>query len=46
VLRRHVDLLDFLTRAAHAAPGWLPRPEQRAGLYQQASAHWRPRRAP
>ena len=45
VLRRHVDLLDFLTRAAHAAPGWLPLPEQRAVLQQQASAHWRPRRA-
>lgn len=45
VLRRHVDLLDFLTRAAYAAPGWLPLAGRRAELQQQASAHWRPRRA-
>ncbi len=46
VLRRHVDLLDFLTRAAHAAPAWLPLPGQRASLQQQASAHWRARPLP
>ena len=32
VLRRHADLLDFLTRAAYAAPGWLPGGERRAQL--------------
>jgi hypothetical protein len=25
VVRRHADLPDFLTRAAFAAPRWLPR---------------------
>ncbi len=44
VLRRHVDLLDFLTRAAFAAPGWLPGADRRAQLLQLATAHWRPRR--
>lgn len=44
VLRRHVDLLDFLTRAAFAAPRWLPQAERRAQLLQLATAHWRPRR--
>jgi len=42
VLRRHVDLLDFLTRAAFAAPRWLPKPEQRTQLQQLAMAFWRP----
>jgi hypothetical protein len=46
VLRRHVDLLDFLTRAAYAAPHWLPDDERRTQLHQLAMAHWRPRRAP
>ena len=46
VLRRHVDLLDFLGRAAHAAPHWLPEGERRAQLQQLAVAHWRPRRTP
>ncbi|WP_341920622.1 M14 family zinc carboxypeptidase [Polaromonas sp. YR568] len=46
VLRRHADLLDFLTRAAFSAPGWLPAGERRAQLAQLAVAHWRPRRAP
>ena len=46
VLRRHADLLDFLTRAAYAAPGWLPVGEQRSQLLKLATAHWRPRRAP
>lgn len=45
VLRRHADLLDFLTRAAFAAPRWLPQAERRAQLQQLAIAHWRPRRA-
>ncbi len=45
VLRRHTDLLDFLARAAYAAPGWLPQGDRRAQLMQLASAHWRPRRA-
>jgi len=41
VLRRHADLLDFLTRAAYAAPHWLPADERRAQLLAQAKAHWR-----
>jgi Zinc carboxypeptidase len=45
VLRRHSDLLDFLTRAALAAPRWLPQAERRAQLLQLATAHWRQRRA-
>ena len=45
VLRRHADLLDFLTRAASAAPRWLPQEDRRAQLAQLAAAHWRPRRA-
>jgi hypothetical protein len=44
VLRRHADLLDFLTRAAFAVPRWLPEGEQRAQLARQAAAFWRPRR--
>ena len=44
VLRRHADLLDFLTRAAYAAPRWLPDAAQRVDLQQQAAALWRPRR--
>ncbi|MFC5519566.1 M14 family zinc carboxypeptidase [Polaromonas jejuensis] len=44
VLRRHADLLDFLTRAAYAAPRWLPAGERRAQLLLLATAHWRPRR--
>jgi hypothetical protein len=46
VLRRHSDLLDFLTRAAFAAPRWLPLAERRAQLLQLATAHWRPRPVP
>ena len=45
VLRRHADLLDFLTRAAFAAPHWLPQPENRAQLQQSAMACWRPAKA-
>ena len=44
VLRRHADLLDFLTRAAYAAPSWLPAAERRVQLQQLATAFWRPRR--
>ena len=44
VLRRHADLLDFLTRAAFAAPRWLPDAAQRVVLQQQAASLWRPRR--
>ena len=44
VLRRHADLLDFLTRVAFAAPGWLPLAGRRSELQQLATAHWRPRR--
>ncbi len=43
VLRRHADLLDFLTRAAYAAPRWLPLAERRAQLTRLAVAHWRPK---
>ena len=46
VLRRHADLLDFLTRAAFAAPRWLPSTDRRAQLSQLATAHWRPRQLP
>ena len=45
VLRRHADLLDFLTRAAFAAPRWLPAVDRRAQLAQLASARWRPGQA-
>ena len=44
VLRRHADLLDFLTRAAFASPRWLPPEERRAELQQLAVAWWRPGR--
>jgi len=43
VLRRHADLLDFLTRAAYAAPYWLPAGDRRAQLLRLATAHWRHR---
>ena len=45
VLRRHADLLDFLTRAAYAAPHWLPADDRRAQLLSLATAHWRHRLA-
>ena len=44
VLRRHADLLDFLTRAAYSAQRWLPDASQRVDLQQQAAAVWRPKR--
>jgi predicted deacylase len=40
VLRRHVSLLDFLARAAFAAPRWLPRDEARQALLRCAIDHW------
>lgn len=45
VLRRHADLLDFLTRAAYAAPHWLPAGDRRAQLHRLATALWRHRPA-
>lgn len=45
VLRRHADLLDFLTRAAYAAPHWLPAGDRRAQLLRLATALWRRRPA-
>ncbi len=44
VLRRHADLLEFLTRAAYCAPRWLPVGDKRADLAQQAASFWRARR--
>lgn len=40
VLRRHVSLFDFLTRAAFAPQGWLPTGAKRQALALQASSHW------
>ncbi|TKC92393.1 zinc carboxypeptidase [Trinickia terrae] len=40
VLRRHVNLLDFLARAAFAAPRWLPQGAARHQLLQRATDHW------
>lgn len=44
VLRRHAELLDFLTRAAFSAQRWLPHSQSRPDLQQLATAYWRPRR--
>ena len=44
----HADLLDFLTRAAFAAPRWLPTVDRRAQLAQLAqlaTARWGPGQA-
>jgi hypothetical protein len=41
VLRRHANLLDFLTRAAFAAPRWLPHGERREQMLRRATEHWR-----
>ena len=43
VLRRHADLLEFLTRAAYAGPHWLPTADRRVQLKQLATDHWRPK---
>ncbi|MEQ5842280.1 DUF2817 domain-containing protein [Paraburkholderia acidicola] len=40
VLRRHANLLDFLTRAAYASQRWLPEGAQRQQLQQRAIDHW------
>ncbi|RDK03215.1 M14 family zinc carboxypeptidase [Paraburkholderia lacunae] len=40
VLRRHVNLLDFLARAAFSAQRWLPQGNRREQLLQSAIAHW------
>jgi hypothetical protein len=40
VLRRHVNLLDFLARAAFAAPRWLPQGAARHQMLQRATDHW------
>ena len=42
---RHAKLPDFLTRAAVAAPRWLPATDRRAHLAQLATARWRPAQA-
>ena len=45
---RHADLPDFLTRAAFAAPRWLPAAERRAQVAhvaQLATTRWRPGQA-
>ena len=41
VLRRHVDVLDFLTHAAFSASHGLPVGQQRLDLAAQASYFWR-----
>lgn len=40
VLRRHVNFLEFLTRAAFASSRWLPHDEVRQRVFECASAHW------
>jgi hypothetical protein len=40
VLRRHFPLLDFVTRAAAAAPLWLPTDAAREHHHRQALARW------
>ncbi len=40
VLRRHLALLDFLTRAAGSHAHWRPGPEHRAQHHEQALAQW------
>ncbi|MBR0567983.1 zinc carboxypeptidase [Azoarcus sp. L1K30] len=40
VLRRHVSLLDFLSRATCSAHKWLPQGAARAEHHAQAVAHW------
>ncbi len=46
VLRRHVNFLDFLTRAAFASHRWLPQGAARQILLERATQHWQrgPRR--
>ncbi|MDD5028167.1 MAG: DUF2817 domain-containing protein [Rhodoferax sp.] len=40
VLRQHQALLDFLARAVGSCQRWLPSPEQRATLHDQALREW------
>ncbi len=40
VMRRHIALLDFLTRAASGHPLWLPTGEAREQHQKQAMARW------
>ncbi|WP_429316011.1 M14 family zinc carboxypeptidase [Paraburkholderia sp. GAS448] len=40
VLRRHANLLEFLTRAAFSAPRWLPEGKRRQQLQRSAIDHW------
>ena len=40
VMRRHIGLLDFFTRAASGHPHWLPAPERREQYRQQAMGSW------
>jgi hypothetical protein len=40
VLRRHANLLDFLTRAAFASQRWLPQGSRRQQLLHHAIQHW------
>jgi hypothetical protein len=40
VLRRHVWMLDFLTRAACSASSWVPQDSERHALHAEALQHW------
>lgn len=40
VMRRHLSLLDFFTRAASGHAQWLPATDQREGLRRQARQRW------
>ncbi|WP_118184810.1 M14 family zinc carboxypeptidase [Paraburkholderia phosphatilytica] len=40
VLRRHANLLDFLTRAAFSSQRWLPQGSRRDLLQERAIDHW------
>nr|WP_315479940.1 M14 family zinc carboxypeptidase [uncultured Rhodoferax sp.] len=40
VLRRHLWMLDFLTRAACSAESWVPQDNQRHALHAEALQHW------
>lgn len=40
VMRRHLSLLDFFTRAASSHAQWLPATDQRELLRRQARQHW------
>ncbi|WP_296654126.1 M14 family zinc carboxypeptidase [Paraburkholderia sp.] len=40
VLRRHANLMEFLTRAAYSAQRWLPQGHDRQQLLHRAIEHW------